>query len=529
MKSFVALSMFVLCASTVDAQEKPRPVPTPSAAPAPTDVPVVKGYTRALEKSWSTPTPKLVYDYDVVNGATHYTVTTTHKPYVAADVNTGFKPDVYVTSPEFRYESKPSQDWQQDQDPADSVYRVAYDAMNRGEWRRAADLFAQVTAKYPQSRRVMSATYYEAFMHYRIGTTESLRTAMQILNDRSKRTPVSGSSTATQQELASLTTRIRGALAARGDTEAARQLSADAQKGGCDSEDVQVKSEALSALAQADMTAAIPMLKRVLERRDPCLLELRRRSLSILLRRGDTAATSAAISVAKASDEAIALRTDAVSFLARLPGDNAIATLEELLRTSTERDVQRAAIRALSSTENARARQTLRTLIERSDVSEQLRIEAINTMEREPGTGRTDDAGYLRGLYPKLQPERVKIAAIAAISKTPGTENEQFVLRVARDVGESSEVRASAISRMYRLTGISIAEIGRLYDTAESRSLREQIINVLSQRKEPETVDKLMDIVKTGTEPRLRSQATNALVKKEDPRAKKFLADLVGS
>jgi HEAT repeat protein len=150
-------------------------------------------------------------------------------------------------------------------------------------------------------------------------------------------------------------------------------------------------------------------------------------------------------------------------------------------------------------------------------------------MERDPGNGRGDDAAYLRGLYPKLQAERVKIAAIAAISKSPGAENEQFVLRVARDAGESSEVRASAISRMYRLPGIAIAEIGKLYDTAESRSLREQIISVLSQRKEPETVDKLMDIVKTGTEPRLRGQATNALVKKDDPRAKKFLADLVGA
>jgi HEAT repeat protein len=437
--------------------------------------------------------------------------------------------DVHVTSPEFHYESTPSPQWQQEQDPADSLYRVAYDAMNRGEWRRAADLFAQVTAKYPRSRRVMSATYYEAFMHYRIGTTEELRAAMRVLNDRSKLTPTSGNSSATQQELASLTTRIRGALAARGDAEAARQLSSDAQKGGCDSEDVQVKSEALSALAQADMTAAIPMLKRVLERRDPCLLELRRRSLSILLRRGDTAATTAAISVARATDEALELRTDAVSFLARLPGDNAIATLEELLRNSTEREVQRAAIRALSNTENTRARQTLRTLIERNDVSEQLRIEAVNTMERDPGNGRGDDAAYLRGLYPKLQAERVKIAAIAAISKSPGAENEQFVLRVARDAGESSEVRASAISRMYRLPGIAIAEIGKLYDTAESRSLREQIISVLSQRKEPETVDKLMDIVKTGTEPRLRGQATNALVKKDDPRAKKFLADLVGA
>lgn len=438
---------------------------------------------------------------------------------------------VYVTQPEVRgaMPYAVAQGWGQNQepDPADSVYRVAYDAMNRGEWRRAADLFSQVSSKFPKSRRVLSATYYEAFMNYRIGTTDALREAMRILTDKTRSVSSSGNNT-TQQEIASLTTRIRGALAARGDNEAARALSADAQKGGCDAEDVEVKSEALSALAQADMTAAIPMLKRVLEKRDPCLLGLRRRSLSILLRRGDTAATTAAIAVARATDESLELRVDAVGYLARLPGDHAIGTLEELLRVSTEREVQRAAIRALSNTENARARQTLRALIERTDVSEQLRVEAVGTMERDPGNGRTDDAAYLRSIYPRLQAERVKMAAIAAISKTAGSDNEQFVLRIARDASESSEVRASAISRMYRLTGISIDEISKLYDTAESRAMREQLINVLNQRKEPATVDKLIDIVKTGTDSRLRSQAINALMKKDDPRAKKLLLEIVG-
>jgi HEAT repeat protein len=162
-------------------------------------------------------------------------------------------------------------------------------------------------------------------------------------------------------------------------------------------------------------------------------------------------------------------------------------------------------------------------------VSEQLRIEAINTMERDPGNGRTDDATYLRTLYPKLQAERLKIAAIAAISKAAGADNEQFVLRIARDANESSEVRASAISRMYRLPGVSVAELGKLYDAAESRAMREQIISVLGQRKEPETLDKLFEIAKSGTDPRLKSQAVNALMRKDDPRAKKMLSDIVGN
>ncbi len=411
-----------------------------------------------------------------------------------------------------------------DQDPADSLYGAGREALNRGDWRRAADMFSQVHVRFPRSTRIVAAAYYEAFSRYRIGTTDELRVGLRVLADRGK----GATQTNTQQEIASLTTRIRGALAARGDAEAARLLSVDAQKGGCDDEEVQVKSEALSALAQADMVAATPMLRRVLDKRDPCLLNLRRRALSILLRRGDTAATSAAIAVAKSSDETLELRTDAISYLSRLPGDNALSALEDLLRNSTDRDVQRAAVRSLANSESSRARQTVRAIIDRNDVSEQLRAEAINSMERDPGMGRADDAAYLRELFPKLQAERLKMAAIAAISKTPGTENEQWVLAIARNKNESSEVRADAIKRMYRIKSISIDEIGKLYEIAESRTMREQIISVLGQRTEADAVDKLLDLYKLGTDPRLQSQILNVLVKKNDPRAKKLLADIVG-
>ena len=440
------------------------------------------------------------------------------------------------------------QDWSQERDPADSVYNPARDALNRGDWRRSADLFSQVYAKYPKSTRVPSAAYYEAFSRYRIGTTDELKTALRVLTERVP-AAMSGSnsqnnvapniayaqgnfsysmSSTNTNEVRALHARILGVLSQRGDADAMKQLQATAQKGNnCDNEDMQVRSEALSAIAQSDMVAATPILRRILEKKDPCTLELRRRALSILLRRADTAATSAAISVAKNNDETIDLRTDAISYLAKLPGENAMAALEDLLRNSSDRDIQRTAVRALANTDNPKARQSIRALIERSDVSEALRREAIGTMERDRG-GSTDDAAFLRGLFPKLQADALKIAALAAISKTPGTENEQFVLALARNSGESSEVRSSAVSRMYRLPAISIAEIGKLYDGADSRSMRDQIINVLSQRKEPETVDKLGDIAKNSTDPSIRRAAIQALNRKDDPRAKKMLLDIVG-
>ena len=430
----------------------------------------------------------------------------------------------YNNSLSFAPIAQSSWGWGQDQDPADSLYNIARDAMNRGEYRRSAEMFMQVQNKYPKSNRISAAAYYEAFMRYRIGSTEELKSALKILTDKA---PSASSSSSVNQEISMLTTRVRGALAARGDSEQARIVAQEAQKGGCDREDMQIRAEALSALAQSDQNAATPMLRNVLNKKDPCSLELRRRALSILLRRADTAATSAAISVAKNADETLELRVDAVNYLSRLPGDNALATLEELLRTSNEREVQRAAVRSLANSENTRARSAVRMIVERNDVSEELRSEALSTFSKDRNT--SEDAAYLRNLFPKMQSEKLKISVLSAVSRMAGPENDQFLLNVARNNGESSEVRSAAISRLSRSTAtINVSDLAKLYDAAESRSMRMQVVSALGQRKESEALDKLLEILKTGTDNNIKSQIINTLSRNPDPKAKAALLDWAG-
>jgi len=415
-------------------------------------------------------------------------------------------------------------EWKQEPDPADSLFRVALDAMNRGDYRRSAEMFAQVQTKYPKSTRLTGAAYNEALMRYKLGNTDELKTSLRLLTDKSK---IGSGSTSFNNEVSNLTMRVRGALAQRGDAEQQRIVAQEAQKGGCDREDMQVRAEALSAIASSDMNTATPMLRRVLDKKDPCTLELRRSALRILLRRQDTAATSAAISVAKNNDETLELRVDAVSALSRLPGDNALSTLEELLRTSTEREIQRAAVRALSNTENARARSSVRMIIERSDVSETLRSEALSSFSKERNS--PEDATYLRNLYPKMQSENLKSALLSAISRMGGAENDQFLLGVARNPGEASETRSNAINRLNRSsTTITVGEFSKLYDAAESRSLRSQIVSALGQRKEPEALDKLIDILKNSTDASVRSQVVGTLSRSTDPKAKQALLDAAG-
>ena len=48
-------------------------------------------------------------------------------------------------------------------DPADSLYRMARTALQQRDYRRAADLFGQITAKHPGSGYAGDAIYWHAF------------------------------------------------------------------------------------------------------------------------------------------------------------------------------------------------------------------------------------------------------------------------------------------------------------------------------------------------------------------------------
>ena len=108
----------------------------------------------------------------------------------------------------------------QTQDPADSLYRRARQALNAGEYSRAADLFRDLRSRYPRSAYVADSYYYQAYALYKRNSTESFRRASELLAEQEEKYPRA----ATRGDARSLETRIRGELARRGDSESAEQV-----------------------------------------------------------------------------------------------------------------------------------------------------------------------------------------------------------------------------------------------------------------------------------------------------------------
>src|SRR5205085_8634987 len=120
------------------------------------------------------------------------------------------------------------------------------------------------------------------------------------------------------------------------------------------------------------------------------------------------------VAVAK-SDPNVTVRTAAISWLPRIQGETSFNTLEDILRTDADERVQRAAIQALMSSDNPKARTSMRALMERKDAPYQLRVEAINSINKEHNS--PDDAAYLRGLYGKVESDQLKSSIISAVAR----------------------------------------------------------------------------------------------------------------
>jgi HEAT repeat protein len=405
-------------------------------------------------------------------------------------------------------------------DPADSLYRLARETLNRGEYRRAAQLFSDISQRFPNSVYAADARYWRAFALYRIGGMSELRDALRALQDAGP----GYRQASLQADAAELTTRIRGALAVQGDPTAAAMVSRTAAQSGdpCDREDLAVRIEALNSLGQTDPQSTTPILRRLLARRDNCSVGLRRAAIYLLGRRKDTEAMNLVIMAARSdSDERV--RAEALRFLAAMPGDQAIATIEEIARTPGNESLQRSAISALGRSDSPRARQSLRAIIERTDLSESLRSAALSSIDADR---TTDNGAYIRALYPRLETPRLKQSALRAVARIGGTDNEKFLLSVVGNQNEPVDVRSMALSYA-GVSTIPIGDLVRMYDVTGDRPLRMRLIQLYSQRSDPQATDKLIEIAKKGTDPDMRRMAISALSRKNDPRTKQLLLEII--
>jgi HEAT repeat protein len=414
-------------------------------------------------------------------------------------------------------------------DPADSLYRLAREALSRGDYKRAAEIFHRIPERYPQSAYAGQALYYEAFALYRSGGDDDLSTARDRLTQLKQRFP-----SIAKSDGASLLTRVCGELAKRGDESCAASIESTAQ--GADlpeagsqrrncSPDADEESDdrmaAISALIQMDADRAMPILQKVLARRDPCSVALRRKAVFLVSQKRTDQTANILMSVAR-TDPDQEVREQAVFWLSQVPGSTGL--LEEILKGNGDESIKDKALFALSQQNEPRAQQILRDFAAREGENGDLREKAIFWLGQRRSTENTE---FLRSLYSRLTNEDLKEKILFSLSQQKGAGNEQWLMNIAVNPKEDIELRKKALFWAGQ-TGVATSELSSLYNRMSDTEMKEQMIFVFSQRqRDPAAMDKLFDIAKNEKDPELRKKAIFWLGQSRDPRVQQFLMDLI--
>ncbi|MBX6362305.1 MAG: HEAT repeat domain-containing protein [Gemmatimonadetes bacterium] len=424
-----------------------------------------------------------------------------------------------------RMATVPPPPWRQG-DPADSLYRSARQALNDGDYRRAAQLFAEVASRYPRSAYAADALYWQAFALYRSGGSGELRAALAALEVQGTRYPQAS----TRGDAETLATRINGELARRGDEQAARRVArrADAvtraPQQGCPTEDDEndMRVAALNALLQMGTEQAMPILRQVLARRDACSATLRRRAV-FLVSQKRTPETAAILLKAAREDPDPEVRGQAVFWLSQVQGDEAVDALQDVLRTATDAEVKEKALFALSQHRGAKAANALRAYALSDAASPELRAKAVFWI----GQSRSpQNAQFLRDLFTRTRDAELKERILFSLSQMGREMNGRWLMDVAMGSDQPIEIRKKALFWAAQ-GGAPAADLVALYDRSGDREIKEQLIFAYSQRRDPAFVDKLIDIARHEKDVELRKRAIFWLSQSKDPRAVEVLQEII--
>jgi HEAT repeat protein len=203
--------------------------------------------------------------------------------------------------------------------------------------------------------------------------------------------------------------------------------------------------------------------------------------------------------------------------------ERAVTALDSILRFSKDTEIQDRAVFALSQHNSPRAQQALRTYAERGGIPESIREKAIFWIGQQQ---TPENAAFLRSLYSRLPNLELKKKVLFSLSQMGGEENGRWLLKVAGDTSQGVEMRKKALFWAGQ-AGVSIMELTRLYNNVSDREMREQLIFVYSQREEPASLDKLIEIAKKDPSPELRKRALFWIGQSDDPRAVQAIQDII--
>ena len=218
------------------------------------------------------------------------------------------------------------------------------------------------------------------------------------------------------------------------------------------------------------------------------------------------------------------LGTSAMAALSTLENGVGVAALIDLGRNGTS-GTRASAVFWLGQTADPRARAELHRVIENGREDERIRARAIFSLSN-GGDTQASEYSYLRGIYPRLTSRKLKEAIFQGMG-TDQSDGSAWLIERARDSGESSELRRSALFWAGQRELTPTKDLVAFYRDTPDAGLREHALFVLSQRNDEAAFNELMRIASADSDKRMRARAMFWLGQKNDPRVAKLIGERV--
>ena len=246
---------------------------------------------------------------------------------------------------------------------------------------------------------------------------------------------------------------------------------------GCDEGDTDTRLAALNALLQMDTHQAMPILMGVMERRDGCSVELRRKAV-FLISQHETSETVGVLADAIRTDPDEEVRHQAVFWMGQLEDNDAVAALEDVLQDADDIELQKKVVFALAQHSSGRGMEILQEIALDRRVNEEVREQAIFWIGQE---GSSEDLSILMDLYESVNSNQLKERIIFAVSQSGSSRAVDWLAAVAHDDSEHMELREDAVFWIGQISGSESVDALESILLSEEGELQEKAIFALAQ------------------------------------------------
>jgi HEAT repeat protein len=284
----------------------------------------------------------------------------------------------------------------------------------------------------------------------------------------------------------------------------------------------EVKRELLEATADERFeTTAVGFLVEVTER-DPDR-ELRRTALEGLGEKRDARSLQALEKAAHNNDAGVELQRAAVEAIGERPEDEALPLLKKIVQTHPRSEVRREAVERLGQLPGQTA--FLVELVRNQSVNLDVRRAAIEALTESEQGNAFDTLKQLYGTVNQRELKEEILEALAEGADRPAAI--EFLLGIARNDADR-ETREKAFSALGEMKDErAVDALIQLYDAGRDEEAKNDILGALAEADHPRAMQKLIAVAQRDAALKLRKRAIELLGESDDPTAIKFLEQLI--